>query len=290
MSQYLNHHLLINYFCHKPPKFKIALVDYESYEYYINFRHLYNKLIISKSQQIPSGHMSETPLLFPVIVRPKINLDGMGKEARLVSNLSEFNQIKSNHLFWVTKLKGNHYSVDIFINSYGILGTICFQGYPGSNFTFKYWEYKSTYRLPKSITMWIQKYLNNFKGVFNLEIIGDKIIECHLRMGDIIFFQCPQLMQKVIDCHLDKRIYLDALPKLFLIPIFVSKNKFYHLKKTDIWKAVNESNSRSSLKHYKIDSPSKLSNPPGGNRICICSFDSLSKGMSFKNRIYQNLN
>lgn len=290
MSLYLNHHLLISYFCHKPAHLKIALVDYESYQYYKEFRHLYNKLIISKSQQIPSGHISETPSLFPVIVRPKINLDGMGKEARLVFDLSEYKQIKSPHLFWVTKLKGNHYSVDIFINSYGILGTICFQGYPGSNFTFKYWEYKPSYYLPKSIIKWILRHLNNFKGVFNLEIIGDKIIECHLRMGDLIFFQSPKLMRQVIDCHLDKRISLDSLPKLFLIPIFVPKNKFYHLNKDDIWKAVNESHSRFSLKHYKIDTPSKLSNPPGGNRICICSFDSLSKGISFRNRIYQNLN
>mgnify|MGYP003330742403 CR=1 FL=1 len=27
--------------------------------------------------------------------------------------------------------------------------------------------------------------LTDYNGVFNIEIIGDKIIECHLRMGDI---------------------------------------------------------------------------------------------------------
>ena len=105
------------------------------------------------------------------------------------------------------------------MNSRGIQGIICFQGYPGFKFTFKYWKYLDSYQLPKNIINWISIHLKNYHGVFNLEIIGNHIIECHLRIGDLIFFQNHQLLQLVINCHLDKDVILPKLPKIFLIPI-----------------------------------------------------------------------
>lgn len=289
MSQFLEQYFIIKYFCQKPPDLILPLADHFAYKFYTHFNHVYNKLWISQSQKLICGQLYHQPPRFPVIIRPQINLDGMGKDARFINNIEDFHKVTNSNLFWVQKLNGNHYSVDIFLNSRGIQGIICFQGYPGFKFTFKYWKYLDSYQLPKNIINWISIHLKNYHGVFNLEIIENHIIECHLRIGDLIFFQNHQLLQLVINCHLDKDVILPKLPKIFLIPIFVPKGKFFTLTQEDIWTAIGQSNSSSSIKHFKIDYPSKLSNPPGGNRICICSFDSLSKGQIFRKKIYSNL-
>lgn len=289
MSFYLEQYYIVKYFCNKPKSLSIPFGDYDAYQYYINRRHLYNKLWVATSQNLLCGELTKAPHSFPIIVRPKVNLDGMGKDSKFIYNISEFKKLRSSHLCWVEKLKGNHYSVDIFLNAKGIQGIICFQGYPGSKFTFQYWEYLESYSLPLNIQNWISMNLISYRGVFNLEIIGDKIIECHLRIGDLIFFQDHHLLQLVINCHLDKDIVFPKLPKIFLIPIFVPKEKFFKLEQSDIWKAVRASNSYNSIRHFKIDFPSECSNPPGGNRICICSFNNLSKGQIFREKIYQNL-
>ena len=99
MKVYLHPYLLLKYFCLQPSSLTLPLGDYEAFRFYSELIHLYNKKWIARSQRIISGEISELPTTFPIIVRPKINLDGMGKEAQFISNPRQFQKITSPHLF-----------------------------------------------------------------------------------------------------------------------------------------------------------------------------------------------
>ena len=80
--------------------------------------------------------------------------------------------------------------------------------------------------------------MKNYIGVFNIEIIGDKIIECHLRMGDLNQFQSEKLTCEVIKCYKNMKISHVKLPKIYLIPIFVKKNGYKKLRKEGVCKSI----------------------------------------------------
>lgn len=288
MKTYVSKHYMIYYICDCNKNIIIPTNDHFAYEHYKKFRFLYDKYFIAKSQGVLCGKYPKLPLKFPVIVRPKINLMGMGKNAYFANNSGEIKRYNKED-FWVEKFKGEHFSVDVFFNQHGILGIIAFKGISGPGFTFKLWEYIKNYSLSERIIKWIYTYLKGFSGVFNLEIIGNKIIECHLRMGDLNFFQNKNLINKVIECHLNQFVIIGELKKIYLIPIFVKKGKYIKLKGEDILKCAREVNS-GILLHYLIDkNPKNFPNPDGGDRICILTVTNKQLGFKIKKKIINSI-
>ena len=51
--------------------------DPEAYKAYPHFRHLFNKYLVTKSQNVRCGKMHEIPKKFPVFVKPIVNLEGV---------------------------------------------------------------------------------------------------------------------------------------------------------------------------------------------------------------------
>ena len=193
------------------------------------------------------------------------------------------NKSLDKNYFWTEILKGNHISLDVFYNKHGIQKTIAFRGYPGKLFTFLCWEYLPNYEVPDNIIEWIKINMKCYIGVFNIEIIGNKIIECHLRMGDLNQFQSEKLTNEVIKCYKNMKISHVDLPKIYLIPIFVEKNHYKKLKKEDIWYCSRITNTRDIVLNYFIDPPpSNTSNPIGGDRICNLTVTDVRKGFILK--------
>ena len=267
--------------------------DFDAFDYYVNYNNLYNKYYLSTTQNIICG--IDTPNLSEpqkIIVRPIKNLFGMSKNCKCVnyvpSSKNNFTIPQDN--FWCIYLNGNHLSVDVFKNKYGIK-TITFMGKSNPDFTFDYWEYHNEYKLPNSIVYWIDKYLNEYNGVFNLEIIGDKIIECHMRMGDLNWFQSEKLIQCVIDCHMNKSFILPTLPKIFLVPIFVDSTYNVKLRDEDIWYIARKTNTKKYILHFTIDSfGTHVGNPIGKVRICNLSVSDLQHGFKFRKYLIENIN
>lgn len=283
MKLYFSKHFFLNSIFGLPKDICIPINDYDAYKYYINFRHLYNKKWIANSQNIKNGLSNYNISLVPdkIIVRPIINLSGMGKGAYFTTR-DKITDIPDKS-FWCDILIGDHISADIFYNSFGIQGYVVFKGIPDDGFKFEHWEYLPGYKLANNITNWIEKHLMGFKGVFNLEIIGDNIIECHLRMGDMNYFQDINLCQALVDCKLDKKIELPELNKIYLIPVFVDKGDYKQLKKEDIFFAIRVTNNIENIHNYLIDrSPDKSSNPSGGDRICNFTVYDYNKGVELR--------
>lgn len=252
--------------------------DYQAHVKYPDYNFIYYKDYIANSQGVKNG--KQIPENFPVIIRPVINLSGMGKNARICHNKKDFNISKDE--FWCELLEGDHISLDIFYNKYGFLDIIAFRGVPCESFTFKFWEYLPNFEIPLKIKKFIHKNLVDYKGIINIEMIGDKIIECHLRMGDINYFQSKELTYNVIKCYQNEKIKNPILPKIYLVPVFVKTKKEYRkLKKEEIYYAVRKCNASDSVLNYTIDSLSS-SNPPGGVRVCNLTVYDLKKGVKVR--------
>jgi len=287
---------MLYYIAKCPTDIKIPTNDFQAIKIYPNHTHLYNKKFIAESQNIRCGTQTDISnildqelTLTNVIVRPMTNLGGMGKGTYYLNDIDKISEISKKD-FWCEIFQGEHISIDIFHNKYGILGSIGFKGIPGKLFTFNYWEYLPNYQLPPNIILWINTHLKEFVGVFNLELIDNKIIECHLRMGDLNYFQNKELTKLIIQCHQNKKIKLPSLPKIWLIPIFVDKGKYLKLKEEDIWNCARKSNSIKYITNYFIDPPpNNNANPIGGDRICNLTVTNLEKGLYTRNVILQQL-
>lgn len=135
---------------------------------------VYDKLILSRQL----GHVCG-PVGIPVprpgeyIIRPITNLLGMGKGAYNAHLAWDTSHLPSGH-FWCERFVGQHHTYD-FVNGHVAVG---YEGFPSSPTRFSRWVrmVNPTFTLPESIRELSQKY-----GHINIETIGGKIIEVHLR-------------------------------------------------------------------------------------------------------------
>ena len=208
--------------------------DLEAWIMYPNFNFLYNKLFICKIQNIQHAPMPILPNKYPIIIKPIINLMGMGINSIKINSKTEFLNHYNNNHFWSTFIKGTHLSWDLVINNGKILFCCRFKGYKDDNKfgTFNYWQLlKDKVNLPKPITNLVTTYLKDFTGCLNIETMNNKIIECHLRMGDID--QLPKdFLRQIFYNYINKETNFTNLKikkDIFLIPIWQEIKSHHNL-------------------------------------------------------------
>lgn len=286
MKTYITKKSMIKYVGNCPQNLIIPHNDTEAFNHFKKYNFVYNKQFIANSQHLNNGNSNNLPKLFPVIVRPITNLYGMGLGAYYAYNINQIKEMKNTD-FWCQILEGNHISVDVLLSQGKINGVIAFYGKPDKLFTFDHWTYIPKYKLPNHIDKWIMKYLQNHTGVINLEIIGGYIIECHLRMGDLNYFQDKRLTDLVIKCYMNQVVKLPSLPQIFLIPIFAPKGNYKELKNEDFIYCANKTNTSQYILNYLLDpNPKYISNPSGGDRICIFTITNINEGYRLRKYIY----
>jgi hypothetical protein len=269
---------------------------------------VYNKLEIARSQDLECGPLGVYPDKYPVLVKPITNLYGMGKDAQIVHTLYEFRKIcrEKSGLFWTRFLTGKHYSVDIACKNGVPLWNCCFRGENGKTLgTFDYWETIPDYRLPACVKEWMRKNFSKYVGWMNIELIGDKVIECHLRIGDVnqvcvynklVHPKSSIIFPSIIDFYKSKSGKWTLpesykVPKIFLIPVFVDEKTYYansHTKtftKPNIYRIASNYKDKGVFMLQKDPPPEKCSHPVGSIRVCNISCDNLSQGMKLKKEI-----
>lgn len=137
---------------------------------------IFNKLIVAKRSGYicgPSG--INVPFPGHYFVKPIMNIDGMGRNARI-----EYLENETSHLhpgeFWCEIFTGDHISIDYngFKPVLSVVG-IKHSLYPYKRFSF--WQKTDqTYSLPSFIGLIPLRY-----KTINCEFIGGKLIEIHLR-------------------------------------------------------------------------------------------------------------
>lgn len=158
--------------------------DIIAFQKFKNYNLVYNKLQIAMDQNLKCGIYPIEPDEFPVVSKPIYNLLGMGVDSIKIKNKKEFLKNSKNGNFWTEFLVGDHLSWDLIIREGIIIYHETFYGDKKTFGTFNYWEQKYQ-EIPKNVRMLVDKYFKSYTGNVNMETIGNKVIEVHLRMGDI---------------------------------------------------------------------------------------------------------
>jgi len=165
--------------------------DVDAWYRYPQYRQWFNKLYVADLFGYCCGPAGiPVPECGNYVVRPIYNLAGMGVGAKLVYiTPDDLSLIPPGH-FWVECFQGTHYSVDYVRDEHGFSQSNCYTGVndPDDLSRFYHWK-RSDYQfcLPKEIA-------NIDVPKINIEAIGDKVIEIHLRDGFDHLRHCDEMI------------------------------------------------------------------------------------------------
>jgi hypothetical protein len=178
----------LQYFAHVPcpPDVHIPTDDVDAYKFNPGHRWIYDKLRVAQSQGLECGLHDSTPPRFPVFCKPVTNLKGMGAGTSILRGERDFRQSCKPGDFWSNLLTGEHVSTDWAVVRGDTVWCRHTRGVPGIAGTFDYWtiEARSRGRLERYCRDWIRRHLPDYTGMVNIETIGGRIIEAHLRFSD----------------------------------------------------------------------------------------------------------
>ena len=96
---------------------------------------------------------------------------------------------------------------------------------------------------------------------------------------DLNYFQNEDLLKCLIQTHNNHKVIVPELQQIYLIPVFVQKNKYIKLSSDDIYFIVRFINASDYILNYFIDPPpDSVANPNGGDRICNFTVSNLFVG------------
>ena len=147
---------------------------------------------------------------------------------------------------------------------------------------FDYWEViKCTEKLLLYIFDWIKKYLPTYTGCVCIETIGTRIIEAHLRMGDVDRLGNYDLMSNIISLYQDKVWnFKEEILEFYLFAIWGQSGIQYNISPDIVTEIC------SNLTSYQIDNPDLYyQNPIGGIRLAILNDYSKYKCVEARNRL-----
>lgn len=273
---------------------KIPINDLDAYIQYPKYNFAYNKLMLAQFQGLESAPMPIEPKRYPVIVRPMINLYGMGMNSKIVNNHNEFVDCWGHYGFWTELLDGPHISYDFVLVGGEIVWSCGFRGYAlyknGVKVCgpFRYWESFTDEMCnpPPIVLEWLKKF-EGYNGCINIECINDKMIECHLRMGDIDQFSNPNLLKSIIGVYQrNSWSFSDDLDKVYLFPVWYIKRNRSVLPRIRRERSIVEMCEKDpGVLCVQIDD-TNMSNPDGFVRLMNITTSSYECGVSIVNRIY----
>jgi hypothetical protein len=152
---------------------------------------IFDKLILSKKLGYVCGPKGVyVPKAGKYIVRPCVNLLGMGRGAQILTLKDNTEHNLSDGTFWCEIFKGRHLSID-YADGKQIL---CVEGIKKKQDDMKRWKmWKKVDEDPK-LPKLINKLKNKYKYL-NVEMIDNKVIEVHLRLNpDFIDHDSPYVV------------------------------------------------------------------------------------------------
>jgi hypothetical protein len=169
-----------------PADVPVPVDDPPTWDLYPERRWIHNKLAICESQGLPHGPHGTMPPQFPVFSKPIYNLRGMGAGGRIIASEGDYDAALTPGHFWMPLLAGEHVSTDLALVDGRIAWCRHTTGMAAAAGTFDYWivQAEAMPALEAYLADWSGRHLRGFTGVVNIETIGGRIIECHLRLSD----------------------------------------------------------------------------------------------------------
>jgi len=277
-----------------PENVFIPTDDADAYRWNPRHRGVYNKLFVAESQGLECAPHGVDPTHYPIFSKPIVNIDGMGVGSRVLRDYDEYKRHYHPGNMWVTLLEGQHISSDFAVIEGDVHWVRHSIGLAGPGGTFDYWIIEAG-RLPAledHCAVWIRSHLRGYSGMVNLETIGGKIIEVHLRFAD----QWPDLYGAG---------WLDAVVKLYShgvwgyadsdrrsgysVALFGPHARQYVYPSQALASKIRAAQAVSSLQFtFHLDkAPDAHTMPPGGFRLAVINVTELSAGLRARRELAQ---
>lgn len=221
-----------------------AFIKHEDYNY------VYDKFNLTKKQNIPCNIVGIYPneTQYPIVIKPIINLFGMSRNVQIIENEDEYTYFLENtphpSSFWMPYYEANnHFTIDILFKNGKIIYSNAFHSFSTKEIgIFSKHEYIHDYVLNENITIFLEKYLGDYTGCVNIEVMDNTIIEIHLRFnGDNFIYKENPIILDYLDDILNNDVYKIEKPKQMeycYIPFFIDDNNYYTYEKESIEKKI----------------------------------------------------
>jgi hypothetical protein len=275
-----------------PESVVIPTDDQLAYQLFPNHRWIYNKLLIAETQALENAPHDIMPPRFPVFSKPIYNLRGMGKGGHIVQSPEEFKAAVQPGHMWMAFLTGEHVSTDAALIDGEPVWWRHTVGKALSDGMFDYWTVLAESRptIESYCGAWLRIHLKGYTGCVNLETIGCKIIEVHLRFAD----QWPDLygagwVEAMIQLYASGRWDFPDRARRTGYSVVLFGEHGVHYKKPDpsaIEPLLKQPGISSVQFTFHEDKPpERHSMPPGGFRTAIVNCWDLQAGCDARTQI-----
>ena len=272
----------------------IPTEDADAWTWFPAHRWIYDKLRVAQSQGMAAAPHGVMPPAFPVFSKPIINLRGMGIGSRVISSAEAYRNTLTPGHFWMELLDGEHVSTDAAVENGRVVWWRHATGIPRPGGTFDRWVVHGEFRpsLETNCATWIQKNLDGYTGMLNLETIGGKIIEAHLRFAD----QWPDLygadwVHALIRLYAERRwVFADNTRETgYSVVLFAPPGPRYRHPPEAVIAELTGMPGISSIQitFHEDWEPHMHAMPPGGFRLAIINCHDLGAGQEARHRLQQ---
>ncbi|EAR20971.1 hypothetical protein [Nitrococcus mobilis] len=275
-----------------PDEVLIPTEDSDAWQLYPQHRWIYSKLLICESQGLAVAPHGVSPPTYPVFSKPIYNLRGMGSGISVIHSADEYERLQTPGHMWMPLLSGEHVSTDVAVVDGEPQWWRHTVGKSLDAGVFDYWTVLAEHRpeLEAYCGQWLRHNLKGYSGFLNLETIGGRIIEAHLRFAD----QWPDLygpgwLEAVVELYVHGRWqYADTARRDgYSVVLFGGHGPQY--EPTDprsIDKLAHEPGVSSIQVTFHVDKPAELhAMPPGGFRLAIVNCWDLGRGLWVRDRL-----
>lgn len=255
----------------------IPTEDSDAWMWNPRHRWAYDKLQVATLQALLAAPHGVAPDKYPVFSKPIYNLKGMGVGSGVLHSRADYEAAYRPGHMWVELLEGEHVSSDVAL----IDGTPQWwrhaAGVAAGDGTFDYWEVRaeSAPAVEAWAGDWCRRHLAGYTGMVNLETIGGRIIEVHLRFAD----QWPDLyggdpwVEALIRLYAEGQWRFDESARRtgYSVVLFMPHGPRYTHPPASAVEQVRRLPGISSVQitFHKNIAPDRHAMPPGGFRVAI---------------------
>lgn len=239
-------------------------------------RWAYDKLAVATRQGLDAAPHGVPPTSYPVFSKPIYNLKGMGVGSRALHSEADYEAAYQAGHFWTKLLDGEHVSSDVALVDGVPKWWRHAGGVAAGDGTFDYWEIRT--RSEPAIETWAgdwcRQNLAGYTGMVNLETIGGRIIEMHLRFAD----QWPDLygqgwVEALVRLYARREwIFNDSDKRTgYSVVLFMPHGPHYRHPPRALLDRIEALPQISSVQitfHENV-APERHAMPPGGFRVAI---------------------
>jgi len=172
----------------------LAWSDKEAFYRYPKWNHIYDKLVLSKFTGVTTFDLElEFPSMFPVVVKPRRNFEGLSKNCYIASSADEVEDFAG----YIAQelLDGYQCTTDYVLREGVIIDQFSFVTHKNNYGEIKC--FSSTPFSPNDVSAKIRVMFQGYTGVLNVESINGRIIEIHLRPSLQFYDVCGGLIEQL---------------------------------------------------------------------------------------------